>query len=260
MIDLSCGSTICLQQTLSTGADGTTPTGYARYSYATGSPRFAVRWRQFGAAGNAQKVQLVDTGAGTVVGKTYASYDPTAKTLVVFLRRTAGALAATASEVCAVVNALKDRDGQPYGYTADASVDGVVAAVAATALAGGLDPVDVGGGLYKWSTTSGGVFYFDQKTPWIIRTIEGRFPSAASGFKVDVRIANVDKALNVVSGEDILIYSNTNTNASGPYGEVVIAGIETPVLPGQAITVTTTPALPGVLRCNARPEAARSYL
>lgn len=250
MLDLGLGSTVCLQHKLSgTGVFNGSTLGYAKYTYSSGGASFVVRSRALGTEGNAYSIQLVNVGTGREVTTTTAKLEGVV--LKVYLKRTTSAITATATEVVNAINALPSGNKFIAALVTAATIP---AALAATPLTGGLDATGTAG-LYKFTpaaNTAGGLFYFDQKTPWFIRGFAGSFSGVITP---TVSIVNVDDGLNVVSGESIVVYSQSL--AGSPY-DFTYASIELPLLPGQALLVSA--AAQGVVRVYARPEGMLSRL
>jgi hypothetical protein len=251
MILFDTGSTICLQQTVSgTGVYDGTQVGYARLTYSNGGVVFTVRATQVGTAGNALKLALV---APTDSTQTVAGFDGT--TVTVFLKRTAGVISATAAEVVAAVNALfSSKPSSDLKMTAAVGTAGTIPAVlAATSLAGGIDPTVVNPALLKFAqatNSNGGMFYFEQTRAWVISSVTARF--SAAGLPIKIAIVNIDNALNPVTNEEVAVWEPTTTD-----NYAALEDMKTPVMPGQALTITATAQ--GMVRVTARAESPTAF-
>lgn len=252
MYFLGDGRSVTLQQTLSgTGVANASPIGYARALYNVAGVQIRFRSRRFGASGNNWKISLVDVGAGIVVPVTTVTLLPDGVTTQVTLRRNAGAIQATAQEVCDAINAYKP--WAPLPLVADVVAAGTLTTgLVATSLTGGLDPTS-NGSLYRFvppANTSGGLFYFEQGKSWIIESIEGAFDGAATPLSVEVRVCNVLESLDLRPSESVVAFATSLAAAPIHFS---ITDVQIPLQPGQAIGVYVNGQ--GVVRCTGRAES-----
>lgn len=246
------GATYLIQQKISGAAtfDGTAM-GYPMYTYVAGPISFRVRWHELGTGGNAQKIALIDAGPGNVVATTLATHDPDTGLLSILLRRSAVALLATAADVVTAINLYRpervEKSRVSRYFKAGLIGDGLVAAVAPTNFTGGLVPDWLQGTtkLVAPPGANGGLVYFDQDGPWMLRSMVGRF---AAPVAVTVKVANVTKDLRVITDEQFTIYT-----APAPTMEFSFSDVQHPLMPDQAVLILA--ASTGVIQVGGRAEA-----
>lgn len=252
------GATYLLQQKVSgAGVFDGTSAGYPMYTYVAGPISFRVRWHEIGTDGNSRQIALVDAGAGRPVPATRVTYDPETKLLHVLLRRSNVAITATAAEVVAAINEYMP--SQPTisrvsrYFKAGLITDGVIpAGVAPTFFTGGLVPDWLQGTtkLVLPGGANGGLFYFDQDGPWMIRSVVGKFSAPVA---VTLKVANVTKDLRVIADEQFTIYTSP-----APTAEFSFSDIQHPLMPDQAVLVLG--AANGVAQVAGRAEAGLPML
>ena len=259
-VDIDLGSSTCIQQTISGTGNfvSTLPAkhlGRAYLSHGSSTAELRFRARRFGTDGNSIQVRLVDPG----VTQTATTISQTGQVVTVTLRRNGSSILATAQEVADAINNWTNPSNPSQGspIVAWAGGGGVVAALAATSLAGGLNPEIVGSQLKFTGATnaSGGVFYFEQTEPVIIRQIETKFTIASGSGTVTFKIANLTVGLEIIAAESIAITSATvsDTATEASFGDVGYI-----LLPRQALIVEA--AYPGCARVYPRRESRFSNL
>ncbi len=199
-IDLNQPGVVCIQQKVrGTGVfNGTTPVGWALLPYASGGVVGSFRSRERGVAGNACTIRLLNPGKLTPASTMRVS----GSAVTVTLKHDGAAITALASEVATLLASYDDATSTASGRVRSpvlfgVTTDGVMAALATTALTGGIDPT-LDGGIYKTlqtNNTNGGLFAFYSPEPVEVLQIDG------SGTLTSVVIANVDDGFNVVAGE-----------------------------------------------------------
>lgn len=202
-VEFDLSASTCVQQTVSgafTGVDA----GRAQYSYGAGNAVLTFKSRTLGADGNLYYIRVTDVGAG-VVPTTIAKYSADILTLDVVLRRNAGGILATAAEVAAAVQAISQCPVLcEYGGTGASSP----AALAVTALSGGVDPTLVSQGLWKFATTNGGLFYFNQRRPIVVSQFEATLGGSVAW---TLGIVNLDNVRAGIAAERAVIAGATGT-------------------------------------------------
>lgn len=207
MFDLNQSGVVCVQQRArGAGVFNGTRTGYAVLAYSAGVGAGTFRARTVGADGNNWKIQLLDTGR--VQAKTEVKVQ--GRNVVVLLKRSAGAITALLSEVAAALAAFKgpvttsfDAENQsvvsqgPSPVLFGVATDATATAVSLTALSGGYDPT-YAGNILRFdppSNQNAGLFFFEAPEPLEVLQVEG------TATLTSVVVANVDDALNAISGE-----------------------------------------------------------
>lgn len=259
-VDIDLGSSTCIQQVISGTGNflSTLPArhlGRAYLSHGSSTAELRFRARRLGADGNSIQIRLVDTGTT----QTTTLVNQVGQVVSVTLRNSGSAITATASEVADAINNWQNPLNPSLGapLVAWAAGSGVVTALSATSLAGGLDPTIVGSQLKFTGATNanGGVFYFEQTEPLIIRQVEAKFTIPSGSGTVTFKIANLTPGLEIISAESISVtsaaVSNTVTEAS--FGDVGYI-----LLPLQAFIVDA--AYPGTARVYGRRESRFSNL
>lgn len=257
-ITLDLGSTVCIQQTLTgSGVFNGSRLGRASLSITDGSSHTVlVQATNYGASANSITVGIVDTGAGTVVSNTFVQF-LSATSILVTLKRTSGAITATAADIVNAINGYLNANNptQQLPIVASLVANGTWAAgVAAAPLVGGIDPTIVAP-MFKFtaaSTTNAGLFYFNQTQPMVVRQIECVFSTPGSSQTATISKANLDPGLSVISAETVVILSTAVTSSI-----LNVAYVDTniPLLPYQAILIGC-PTVQGTCRVYARNEAA----
>lgn len=228
--------------------------GRASVTFGAGASLVRCRARRYGTDGNNLTVQLYDAGAPNVVAATTATL-VSANAVRVSLRRNAGALLATADEVAAAINGFRNSNNpaQQLPVVCHSGGAGVVAAAAATALTGGLDPQLVAP-LVKFTTTAnGGLFYFDQTEPLVVRQMLGKFAGMGGPVDIAVQVANLDGGLDSISAETATIFTG-NVDVTQPY--VSFADASFLLLPYQAVLIVPTAPLTGMVQLQVQYESA----
>lgn len=228
------GTPFCVQETtLDTNFTAATERGRAKRAFGSGGSQVVVGAKLLGTEANAYTVALIDRGVA--VSATSVSQNGAA--IEVTLRRSSGAVLATADEVAGVINAAGLPVRASYGGT------GVVVPAAATALAGGLAPtsVDPSGTRFEWARTSGqsgGFFYFENhQDVMVVTAIQAKF-TGLGGSPIPLRVAtvNLNAGLEAVSGSDISV---KDAEVASAYPEFTLAGLDgIPLMPYQALLVT----------------------
>lgn len=137
------GSSFVVSQKISgTGQFNGTDYGRAKATLPHASPNGVVRVasRVYGAGANALSVEYVDRGVSNVVAATVVEQVGPA-TRVILRRAALGSPLATAAEVAAAINAFTIPRAYPLGAVYGGDGTGVVAALAPTLLAGGVNPL-----------------------------------------------------------------------------------------------------------------------
>lgn len=228
------GTPFCVQETtLDTNFTGATERGRAKRTFGSGGSQVIVGAKLLGTEANAYTVALIDRG----IAVSTTSVAQNGAAIEVTLRRSSGALLATASEVAGVINAAN------LPVRASGTGGGVVVAAGATALTGGLAPTyrDPSGTRFEWERTTGqagGFFYFENHQDVMVVTgIQAKF-SGLGGSPIPLRVAvvNLDAGLEVVGNSDISV---KDAEVASAYPEFSLAGLDgIPVLPYQALLVT----------------------
>lgn len=204
--------------------------------------------------GNSVQIRLLDTGAvqtSTVVSQV-------GQVVTVTLRRSGVAITATADEVADAINNWQNPGNPAQGSPLVAWPGGtsVVTALAQTALAGGLDPEIVGSQLKFTGATNaaGGVFYFEQTEPLIIRQVHTKMTVPSGTGTVTFKIGNLTPGLEIIAAETITIASGAVSTSvtDTSFAEPLV------LLPRQAFIVDA--AYVGCARVYARRESRYSNL
>lgn len=226
----------CLQHTLTGAATFSAAApraiGYARLGYVNGATKLTLRAKTVGTAGNALSVQFVNPVPMTLAASVAKLETPTQ--VVVLLKNDGVAVTATAADVALAINRFRDTSrGTPLEMPIAAGVEvaGAVAALAATLLTGGLDPAadDSPALIRLTSAANGGLFFFEPREPMIVTEISGELTGAVAW---EVRRANVDRGLNVITGE-----TNRIAESAAPSNNIQLIDYPIPMMPGQAIQV-----------------------
>lgn len=245
------GTPFCVQETtLDTGFIADTERGRAKRAIGSVGNVVTVGAKLLGTEANAYTVALIDRGvavAQTSVAQVGSAFEVT-------LRRSSGALLATASEVAAAINAANLPVRASY-------VGGVMAAVPATALTGGLAPsvVDPSGTRFEWSRTtgqSGGFFYFENlQDVMVVTSIQAKFSGLGGAIPFRVSIINLDAGLEKISGTDIVV---KDAEVSSTYPDFSLSGTDgIPLFPYQALLVSC--AAVGTVRVTAQRMRRHPY-
>jgi hypothetical protein len=227
------GTPFCVQETtLDTNFTGATERGRAKRTFGSGGSQVIVGAKLLGTEANAYTVALIDRG----VAVSSTSVSQTGAAIEVTLRRSSGALLATADEVAGAINAANLPVRASHGGT------GVVAPAAATALSGGVAPtfVDPSGTRFEWSRASGqsgGFFYFENHQDILVVTsVQAKF-TGLGGSPIPLRIAtvNLNAGLEVISGTDISV---KDAEVASAYPEFALVGLDgVTLMPYQALLV-----------------------
>jgi hypothetical protein len=212
MIDLS-GGLVCIQQKTSGSGvfDGSLTLGFATRAWTPGGGGAgAFRAREMGTEGNGWAIQCLDPGVNLASCQVDVNW--TSKIVTVLLKKTAGSISATLSDVQAALAGYQFNSAFTPGVDRTTRVatgalrspillgittDGTAAALASGLLTGGQDPV-VDGSIYRFTAANNanaGMFYFANREPIIVYQVEGSVAATA------LKIANVDDGLIVRSGE-----------------------------------------------------------
>jgi len=235
----------CFQQKTSTGVFNGSIVGFSYLDYV--GPVGAIRFisKDLGIEGDLLKIALLAPVATS--GRTELKKVSDTEWEVI-LTSAAGVVTSTADEVVSAVNSVENCPVRASVVTA-----GVVAALASTPLAGGTDPIRLGG-VYRFDLAAGvngGLFYFGQKEPVVVSSIAARGPLAGN---LLIELINVDKGLIEIPGETVTLYDHTFP------APVDMSMLEKaiPLMPGQAIKVTC-PVAGIMLRVFFRPSLRGSF-
>jgi hypothetical protein len=238
-------SAVGMQQSLP-GSGYFTGSYVGRASVDIGGGGTLVRYRaqSYGTDGNNLTVEQYDVGAPTVVPTTTVQLTGTTAVRVI-LRRSSGAILATADEVAAAINNFQNTNNptQKLPVVAHNGGTSVVSAAAPTPLTGGLDPQLVAP-LAKWTTTSnGGLFYFDQTEPIVVMQMSCAFANISGSQTIQFQLANLDAGLEPIAAETATLFSG-DVSSSQPY--VSFADSKFIMLPYQAFLIVAPPTIWGV--------------
>lgn len=231
-----------LQQTI-TGSGNFTGVEVGRAARTMGAAAAAVTVKavELGADGNDLYIQLVDQGG--VVVQTQARWVD-ATHLKVYLRRSAGALLATAQEVAAAINALPE----PAKLIAFAGGTDPVVVAANGALVGGLDPTHVHAEhrLTPPADVHGGLFIFGNIDTIDVLQVLGRFPGLVGATTVKLQVVSLGPGYEPIEAEAFTFFTAT---VDGTTADIFCD--KHPVLgPRQAVRVLI--ASPGVVQVVVR--------
>lgn len=240
-----------VQQKISgTGTFDGTEYGRARRTVDSGvgaNGIIAYAAKQLGTVGNALTIQYIDIGAGLTQAATQITQ--TGPVIKVILRRSSGALLATATEVAAAINAAATNLDPAYAIRARVTGTGssVVAATSALAFTGGADPT-IDRNQYFWNVPTngnGGFFHFEQEYPIWLLGVSGNFNVVYDG---EVTL-NVDRVrLNddfTLQGESYSFFKYPCLTPND--GRISYTDVKQLVHPGQAIRVTLSVATAGYI-------------
>jgi hypothetical protein len=211
-----------------------------------------VASKLFGTASNAISVQLVDAGSGVAVVAT--TITQTGAIIKVNLRRTTGAVTATSQEVSDAINTFTTYSSPGYalGARAGGTGLGVVAAVAATPLTGGLNPTQYDGNQYLWTVTtntSGGLFHFEHEEPLYVLGFRAWFTSfpGSGPYTLTVNQVRLDKDFTKIAAETVPVSIFDQLSPTKP--DFAFSGRGDLILyPKQALTVVTNATIPGFVQ------------
>lgn len=259
-VDIDLGSSVCIQQIVSGTGNfvSTLPAkhlGRAYLSHGSSGAELRFRARHFGADGNNIQIRLLDTG----IVQTTTMISQVGQLVTVTLRRNGSVILATAQEVADAINNWQNPSNASQGAPLVAWAGGTsaVTALATTSLAGGLDPEIVGSQLKFTGATnaSGGVFYFEQTEPLVIRQVETKVTVPSGTGTVSFKIANLTPGLEIIAAETITITSGAVSTSvtETSFGDTAFI-----LLPRQAFIVDA--AYVGTARVYARRESRFSNL
>lgn len=239
MYPVGLGSVFMIQHrvTGTGGFDGATEKGRAHVTLAgpLATGNVIIRAKRYGTALNGYSVQFLDPGAGVTWPATTVSQN--GAVISVKLRRTAlGGITATADEVAAAINAFSD---YPFPIAADAASNTptLVQAVAATPLAGGLDPARIDPARLQYvstfANTHSGVFLLENYTDVIqIRKLQFKF-ALSSTAHLKVQVVNLTPGLGLTDEYGPTLDFDL-TPTIDDYG---VTDLRDPLLPYQALTI-----------------------
>lgn len=263
MYPLSNGATFLVQQSMaaSPGTSVFDGSDYGRAQLAlfgggSANGRLWFRAKRYGTSANALMVALINPG-GTLATTTASL---TGTLIDVRLRTTSGVIQATAAEVANAVNAVRSF-GFPVvaDYDRTTSGNGVVSAVAGTYLSGGVDPrVEGDQTQYKWDlpmNSNGGLIYFEQERPVIIREMGANFPTIGGPTLFKIWKVNLTPGLGIYTAEKVPLFERTLD--AGGAGDIGFSDARSPVLPNQALLVEC--ALPGIVNFQVRLDSRFPY-
>lgn len=219
-----------------------------------------VSSKLLGTLANAFTIAFLDAGAGVTVSTT--TVNQLGSVFNVNLRRSSGALLATAQEVAAAVNAANLAIVASY----EGSGNGVVSAFTATSIGNlsvGVDPATRGANVdqYVWSLpvdVDGGFFYFEQNEPVLVHQFEALFNVASGGpYTVTVSRTNLDANLEPIIAETIPVFVWDSLTVARP--DAAFSGEAILLHPKQALVVAVTGGLNGVVRFDVRKTAGYPY-
>ncbi len=252
------GRSYTIQQIVTgTGVFDGTHQGLASLSIGSGGSEVRISAKLYGTTANSLTVAFTDAGAGQTVPSSVVTKVGTA--ISVKLKRTAGAITATADEVATRINAVANGV-----ICAVAGGTDLVSVASAANLTGGLDPTPGpdGSSRFTWeydTNTNGGLFYFENAEDLIVREIEAKFTIGMGGsYSVVFSKVNLNSALEVVSTESIPCFVWDSLTTARP--DIAENDIRIILHPYQAISVTTSADLPGLVRIGVRREAHFPYL
>jgi hypothetical protein len=200
--------------------------------------------RLYGAASNLITVQFVDMGPGYTVGSTYVQQ--AGSSVLVYLRRSVGAVLATSAEVATALNAFTAYTAPGFALRARAEGDGlgVVSAQAATPLTGGQDSSRQGS-QYLWTPAgNGGFFHFEHDVPMWVLGFAAKFTIGSPGpYTVSVSRVRLNDDFTPILAEKIGIFYYTSLAPSTP--DVSYTDVKQLLHPNQALLVETSAPLPG---------------
>lgn len=253
---INTGFPITIKQVVSgTGQFNGTEQGRAALTITATSPTanntVYIAAKQYGTLSNSITVQLVDRGSGITVTGTTVSISGSAVSVV--LRRSSGAVLATAKEVSDAINSYA---GLPLPISAGYSGTGLdlVNGTTATALTGGLDPtIDVvKPALFTWTyatNANGGFFFFENyREPLSIRLLSAAFTGVTGTNTVTFSRVDLNSRNKPISGTDIPIFTYTNITSSNP--SITVSDPRTIIQPGHGLLVTTSTALVGTVQVD----------
>lgn len=256
MINMDSPSTLCLEQKGSFTGDRYAQASLSHASASLSHLRFLAP--EIGADGNGMKVELIGPHAGRPQS-TRAQWDPSARKLSVWLgTNVTGTITATANEVAAAVNAVKDPlsgHRAPIGASVVTNGAGTVDPLAATNLAGGVDPTHRAG-MYLLDAGSGnvGLFVFGRTPgPFLIRSVEGQYSGVVATTKVTLEKLNLDDGYNPIESSATVIAS-WEVTPTAP--EASLSDLKFPLMPFQALRVKAN-GLVGVVRVYVKREGLR---
>lgn len=266
MYPIQSGSPFLVQQVVSgTGVFDGTEYGRTKATIPNGDPNAVVLLssRLYGVASNNYTIAFLDAGPGVTVAATTVTQVGVA--ISVSLRRSAGALLATAAEVASAINVFFTGVAATYGGTGN----GVVAALAATALNGGIntalgvDPSIAGPNneRYSWylpTNSNAGHFYFENEETIIVRQFEAIFTVPAGTYTVTVSRMNLNDNLSEIAGETVPVYVYNGLTTARP--DTAFSDLGILIQPRQALKVVTSGSFPGLVRFDVRKSARYPYL
>jgi len=221
--------------------------GRARLELNTGTPAIVLRVaaKHYGTDANNITLRLVDTGG--VLPQTRVVQSGAA--ITVFLRRSALALLATAQEVAEAINAFTAYTSPAFAIRARA-VEPLsttpIPAVAATHLAGGVDPTMVAGCQYLWdlpSNAKAGLVDFEQTNPVWVTGFSSKFSVPSGTHSVTISRSRVMDDFSVVDTEKVPLFTYAGLTATTP--DIAISDARLLLLPGQSLIVETDIAMTG---------------
>lgn len=217
--------------------------GRARLILNPGAAGLTFRAKRPGADGNDLSVVVHDVTPRALARTAVVLRDDV---IHVYLRRSVGALLATADEVAAVVNADANL---PVWCSAGGT--GVCAAAAETALTLGLDPVVTRGHRFAHASAlvaGGGLFTWDQETSLVVHQVEVAFTGLGGDTDVRIECVDLDAGGVPVAASAVAVYRATLTVLAPSTAWVPSYGF---VLgPSQALRVIGTAT--GFVRATAR--------
>lgn len=263
MYPLSNGTTFLVQQATaaSPGTSVFNATDYGRAGLALfgGGPangRLTFRAKRYGVNANSLFVTLINPG-GTYPATTVTL---NGSVIEIRLRCASGVISATAKDVADTVNAVT---GYAFPVVADydrtTAGDGLVTAVASTALTDGVDPrIEGKSRLYKWDlpiNINGGLFYFEQEDQIVVLQMGARFPTLAAPTSFKIWTVNLTPGLGIYTTEKVPLFERT-LDTSGL--DIGFTDSRSTLLPNQALLVEC--ALPGIVTFHVSRFARTPYL
>lgn len=250
------------QKVTGTGTFDGTEYGRARRTVdpgvgANGIVQYAARL--YGADANALTIQYVDAGAGiTIAATTVTQVGPA---ITVILRRSSGAILATATEVAAAVNAYTSRGQGAFAIRAYVPGTGasVVTATVALAFTGGANPTtDVT--QYFWDIPvngNAGFFHFEQDYPVWVLGFSANFNVLYSGeITVDVTRIRLNEDFTP-TGEEYSFYKYPCLTSTD--GKISYTDVKQLVHPRQAMKVSISVATTGYVGFDVQRAAEFPY-
>ena len=264
MYPSAVGFKFLVQQAISgTGAFNGTEYGRARRTIdpSLGADSIVyVASKLYGTASNALTIQYVDAGAGVTVSTT--SVVQLGAAIQVLLRRSTGAVLATAQEVADAINAFTAYSSPAFGISARAGGTGagLVAAIGPLAFSNGADPVR-DGTQFLWTVPTngnGGFVQLENDFPMWVLGFTARFNVLLPGpYSVSVSRVRLNKDFTPITAEAVELFVFAGLTPDAP--SIAYTDVKQVFHPGQGILVTTSAALTGFFNFDVMRAAEYPY-